>query len=43
MHEDTHPLAALMSDGENADGDATAWFSCLTFSADATPPTCPSP
>ena len=32
---------ALMSDGDNAGGDATAWFSTLTFSADPTPPGCP--
>ncbi|WP_227369794.1 DUF3047 domain-containing protein [Halomonas sp. M20] len=32
---------ALMSDGDNAGGDATAWFSGLRFSASAEPPTCP--
>lgn len=33
---------ALMSDGDNAGGNATAWFSGLTFSANPTPPKCPS-
>ena len=33
---------ALMSDGDNAGGDATAWFSSLTFSADPNPPDCPT-
>ena len=33
---------ALMSDGDNAGGDATAWYSTLTFSADPTPPSCPT-
>lgn len=32
---------ALMSDGDNADVDATAWFSNLGFSASAQPPDCP--
>ncbi|HET8790100.1 MAG TPA: DUF3047 domain-containing protein [Modicisalibacter sp.] len=33
---------ALMSDGDNAGGDATAWFSGLRFSASPEPPDCPS-
>lgn len=32
---------ALMSDGDNSDSDATAWFSRLGFSASNTPPNCP--
>jgi len=32
---------ALMSDGDNAGVDATAWFTHLAFSASPTPPTCP--
>lgn len=32
---------ALMSDGDNAGGSASAWFTHLGFSAHATPPTCP--
>lgn len=32
---------ALMSDGDNAGVDATAWFSHLGFSASAEPPDCP--
>ncbi|MBB3141838.1 DUF3047 domain-containing protein [Halomonas organivorans] len=32
---------ALMTDGDNAGGDATAWFTALTLSSDATPPRCP--
>ncbi|MFG6177023.1 DUF3047 domain-containing protein [Halomonas sp. THAF12] len=32
---------ALMTDGDNAGGDATAWFTALTLSRDATPPRCP--
>lgn len=32
---------ALMSDGDNAGGDATAWFSQLGFSSTSTPPRCP--
>lgn len=32
---------ALMSDGDNADVDATAWFTHLAFSATPEPPTCP--
>ena len=32
---------ALMSDGDNAGGSASAWFTHLGFSATATPPTCP--
>ncbi|MDR5897594.1 DUF3047 domain-containing protein [Halomonas vilamensis] len=34
---------AIMSDGDNAGGNATAWFTGLRFSADPTPPACPSP
>lgn len=33
---------ALMTDGDNAGGDATAWYSTLTFTADPTPPSCPT-
>lgn len=32
---------ALMSDGDNAGGNATAWFSQLGFSSTTTPPSCP--
>lgn len=32
---------ALMSDGDNAGVDATAWFAHLGFSADPEPPSCP--
>ncbi len=32
---------ALMTDGDNAGGDATAWFTALTLSREATPPRCP--
>lgn len=32
---------ALMSDGDNAGGDATAWFSGLRFSSSIEPPDCP--
>lgn len=32
---------ALMSDGDNAGVDATAWFTHLAFSASPTPPDCP--
>lgn len=32
---------ALMSDGDNAGGDATAWFGGLRFSASSEPPRCP--
>lgn len=32
---------ALMSDGDNAGGNASAWFTHLGFSANATPPACP--
>ncbi|WP_229755515.1 DUF3047 domain-containing protein [Vreelandella lutescens] len=32
---------ALMSDGDNAGGSASAWFTHLGFSANSTPPTCP--
>ncbi|WP_242458039.1 DUF3047 domain-containing protein [Halomonas sp. YLGW01] len=32
---------ALMSDGDNAGGDATAWFARLKFSDSPTPPRCP--
>ncbi|MEQ6889995.1 DUF3047 domain-containing protein [Halomonas sp. CS7] len=32
---------ALMSDGDNAGVDATAWFTHLAFSASPTPPACP--
>ena len=32
---------ALMSDGDNAGGNATAWFSQLGFSSTPTPPSCP--
>ncbi len=32
---------ALMSDGDNAGGDATAWFNGLRFSATDEPPECP--
>ncbi|MAR72828.1 DUF3047 domain-containing protein [Halomonas sp.] len=32
---------ALMSDGDNAGGDATAWFSKMEFSASSSPPVCP--
>ncbi|EWH02080.1 DUF3047 domain-containing protein [Halomonas sp. BC04] len=32
---------ALMSDGDNAGVDATAWFTHLGFSASETPPDCP--
>jgi hypothetical protein len=32
---------ALMSDGDNAGVDATAWFTRLGFSASAAPPECP--
>ncbi|WP_136248204.1 DUF3047 domain-containing protein [Halomonas borealis] len=32
---------ALMTDGDNAGGDATAWFSRLTLSASPAPPNCP--
>lgn len=32
---------ALMSDGDNAGGDATAWFSGLRFSSSPVPPDCP--
>ncbi|WP_372612821.1 DUF3047 domain-containing protein [Halomonas sp.] len=32
---------ALMSDGDNAGVDATAWFTHLGFSASAEPPACP--
>ncbi|WP_242520752.1 DUF3047 domain-containing protein [Halomonas litopenaei] len=32
---------ALMSDGDNAGGDATAWFTGLEMSASASPPSCP--
>ncbi|UYG06932.1 DUF3047 domain-containing protein [Halomonas sp. M4R1S46] len=33
---------ALMTDGDNAGGDARAWFGRMVFSADATPLECPS-
>ncbi|RTR07092.1 DUF3047 domain-containing protein [Halomonas nitroreducens] len=33
---------ALMTDGDNAGGDARAWFSRMVLSADATPLECPS-
>lgn len=33
---------ALMTDGDNAGGDATARYSPLIFSADSTPPDCPN-
>lgn len=32
---------ALMSDGDNAGGNATAWYYGLGFSASPTPPNCP--
>ncbi|WFE71131.1 DUF3047 domain-containing protein [Halomonas sp. M1] len=32
---------ALMSDGDNAGGNATAWFSQLGFSSTPIPPSCP--
>nr|CDQ34993.1 hypothetical protein BN993_04461 [Virgibacillus halodenitrificans] len=32
---------ALMSDGDNAGGDATAWYYGVGFSASPTPPRCP--
>lgn len=32
---------ALMSDGDNAGVDATAWFTHLAFSASSEPPDCP--
>lgn len=32
---------ALMSDGDNAGGDATAWFGGLILSGDDAPPRCP--
>jgi hypothetical protein len=32
---------ALMSDGDNANVDATAWFSKMELSSDASPPQCP--
>lgn len=32
---------ALMSDGNNANVDATAWFTHLAFSASPEPPACP--
>ncbi len=32
---------ALMSDGDNADVDATAWFTHLAFSTSSEPPACP--
>jgi len=32
---------ALMSDGDNAGGDATAWFAGLRFSSTPMPPDCP--
>lgn len=33
---------ALMTDGDNASGDATARYSTLIFSADSNPPDCPT-
>lgn len=32
---------ALMTDGDNAGGDARAWFGALTLSSDPSPPRCP--
>lgn len=41
-HPTTIDGVALMTDGDNAGGDATAWYSTLTFSADPSPPHCPT-
>ncbi|APE30192.1 hypothetical protein BOX17_04035 [Halomonas aestuarii] len=38
---DTIDGLALMSDGDNAGVDATAWFTHLAFSATPAPPSCP--
>lgn len=38
---DTIDGLALMSDGDNAGGNATAWFTQLGFSASSEPPECP--
>ncbi|MBB3189533.1 DUF3047 domain-containing protein [Halomonas cerina] len=40
-HPDSIDGIALMSDGDNANVDATAWFTHLAFSASPEPPTCP--